>query len=79
MSSKLARLLFSLAAALTLVAVAEPAAAQRRIVPPSREAAQYSFAPIVRMAAPAVVNVYVRSRVKAFVSPFGLGRDDSAP
>ena len=38
--------------------------------PPSRETAQYSFAPIVRTAAPAVVNVYVRSRVKAFTSPF---------
>jgi Do/DeqQ family serine protease len=38
--------------------------------PPSREAAQYSFAPIVRKAAPAVVNVYVRSRVQTFNSPF---------
>jgi Do/DeqQ family serine protease len=38
--------------------------------PPSREIAQYSFAPIVRTAAPAVVNVYVRSRVKTFNSPF---------
>ncbi len=38
--------------------------------PPSREAAQFSFAPIVRKAAPAVVNVYVRSRVQTFNSPF---------
>ncbi len=38
--------------------------------PASREVAQYSFAPIVRMAAPTVVNVYVRSRVKTFASPF---------
>ena len=38
--------------------------------PPSRAVAQYSFAPIVRTAAPAVVNVYVRSRVKTFSSPF---------
>ena len=38
--------------------------------PPTREVAQYSFAPIVRTAAPAVVNVYVRSRVKTFASPF---------
>ena len=38
--------------------------------PPSREAAQYSFAPIVKKAAPAVVNVYVRARVQTFVSPF---------
>ncbi|MEQ1697664.1 MAG: Do family serine endopeptidase [Hyphomicrobiaceae bacterium] len=41
-----------------------------RQVPPTREVAQYSFAPIVRTAAPAVVNVYVRSRVKTFASPF---------
>ena len=50
-----------------------PASAQRAAVrqaPPTREVAQYSFAPIVRTAAPAVVNVYVRSRVKAFASPF---------
>ncbi len=42
----------------------------RRSPPPSREAAQYSFAPIVKRAAPSVVNVYVRSRVQAFNSPF---------
>ena len=41
-----------------------------RVPPPTREAAQYSFAPIVRKAAPAVVNVYVRSRVQTFNSPF---------
>src|SRR5215468_10612512 len=49
---------------------ASPAGAQGREPPPSREAAQYSFAPIVRTAAPAVVNVYVRSRVKIANSPF---------
>jgi Do/DeqQ family serine protease len=41
-----------------------------REVPPSREVAQYSFAPIVRRAAPAVVNVYVQRRVQTFSSPF---------
>ncbi len=41
-----------------------------RAPPPSREVAQYSFAPIVRATAPAVVNVYVRSRVKMPPSPF---------
>ena len=41
-----------------------------KLPPPTREVAQYSFAPIVRTAAPAVVNVYVRSRVKTFASPF---------
>jgi Do/DeqQ family serine protease len=50
-------------------AAAGPTAAQRT-PPPSRETAQYSFAPIVKRAAPAVVNVYVRSRVQTFVSPF---------
>ena len=61
-------------AAAALLAAALPALAQRetrrREPPPSREAAQYSFAPIVKRAAPAVVNVYVRSRVRTFVSPF---------
>ena len=47
-----------------------PASAQRKEPPPSRAAAQYSFAPIVKKAAPAVVNVYVRARVPSFVSPF---------
>jgi Do/DeqQ family serine protease len=46
------------------------AEAQKRVPPPSREVAQFSFAPIVRKAAPAVVNVYVRSRVQTFSSPF---------
>ncbi len=52
-----------------LQATITPAFAQKT-PPPSREAAQYSFAPIVRRAAPAVVNVYVRSRVQTFSSPF---------
>ena len=51
-----------------------PAFAQQqqpqRVPPPSREAAQFSYAPIVKKAAPAVVNVYVRSRVQTFNSPF---------
>jgi Do/DeqQ family serine protease len=64
---------------LAIVAVAGVAAhlgpldqayAQRRVPPPSREAAQFSFAPIVKKAAPAVVNVYVRTHVQAFSSPF---------
>lgn len=44
--------------------------AQERVAPPSRAAIQHSFAPIVRKATPAVVNVYVRKRVRAFRSPF---------
>ncbi|HKD57007.1 MAG TPA: trypsin-like peptidase domain-containing protein [Hyphomicrobiaceae bacterium] len=59
---------FALAGGVVLAAV--PVTAQRREVPPTRESAQYSFAPIVKRAAPAVVNVYVRARVPTFVSPF---------
>lgn len=44
--------------------------AQEKTVPTTREAVQLSFAPIVRKAAPAVVNVYVRTRVQTFNSPF---------
>lgn len=38
-------------------------------MPPSREAMHYSYAPIVKHAAPAVVNVYVRTRVQTAVPP----------
>jgi len=48
----------------------DEASAERREVPASRELVQYSFAPIVRKATPAVVNVYVQRRVQAFNSPF---------
>ncbi|MGE0053938.1 MAG: Do family serine endopeptidase [Hyphomicrobium sp.] len=51
-------------------ALTNSANAQQRVAPPTREAVQMSFAPIVRKAAPAVVNVYVRSRVQTFNSPF---------
>ncbi len=47
-----------------------PAAAQRREPPPSRPAMQLSFAPIVKLAAPAVVNVYTRGRVSQLNDPF---------
>ena len=58
-----------LAGLLVWFVAGQPAAAQRRLVPPSREAARYSFAPIVKRAAPAVVNIFVRGRVKVR-SPF---------
>ena len=44
--------------------------AEEKLPPPSREMVQYSFAPIVKKVTPAVVNVYVRSRVRTFSSPF---------
>ena len=53
-----------------MVALGGPGHAQRQEPPPSKAALQYSYAPIVKKAAPAVVNVYVRSRVRAFTSPF---------
>ncbi|HEY7669143.1 MAG TPA: Do family serine endopeptidase [Hyphomicrobium sp.] len=53
-----------------VVALVSPVEAQRREPPPSSAALQYSYAPIVKKAAPAVVNVYVRSRVRTFASPF---------
>jgi Do/DeqQ family serine protease len=62
-----------LAVGFALVAFAafgNPAAAQKSEVPLSRDSAVYSFAPVVKKAAPAVVNVYVRARVQTFVSPF---------
>ena len=59
-----------LALAATTRLTGSASADPQRVPPPSREAAQYSFAPIVRKAAPAVVNVYVRTRVQTFNSPF---------
>lgn len=70
----LAILSLSAVAATTIVAGSflwpDQSEAQRREVPSSREAVRYSYAPIVRKAAPAVVNVYVRRRVRTFSSPF---------
>ena len=56
-------------AALALLASSAPVEAQRA-VPESAAAMKQSFAPVVKRAAPAVVNVYVRHRVERMVSPF---------
>jgi Do/DeqQ family serine protease len=57
--------LLAMAVLSAAMAAAVPAAAQRAALPPpSREAVQYSFASIVKKAAPAVVNVYVRGRAQ---------------
>ena len=58
-----------LAMAAGAAGAAFPAHAQQRAVPPSQAAMQYSFAPIVRMATPAVVNVYVESTSRVVRSP----------
>lgn len=68
MTALAARLALAAVLAITLAA---PALAQRKIPPPSREAAQFSFAPVVKKAAPAVVNIYVRGQVQVQTSPFG--------
>jgi Do/DeqQ family serine protease len=63
----------SVPAAAALVAfAAAPAPAQQpqRVVPESAAAMQQSFAPVVKRAAPAVINVYVSRKVKQIVSPF---------
>jgi Do/DeqQ family serine protease len=59
-----------LAAASLFAWLAAPAQAQQRAVPESAVAIKQSFAPVVKKAAPAVVNVYVRHRVEQTVSPF---------
>src|SRR5690242_3204461 len=58
-------------AALLVATLGSPVLAQRKIPPPSREAAQFSFAPVVKKAAPGVVNIYVRGQVQVQTSPFG--------
>ena len=52
-----------------LLALIVPVQAQRT-VPESAVTLKQSFAPVVKRAAPAVVNVYVRHRVEQMVSPF---------
>jgi Do/DeqQ family serine protease len=56
-------------AVLALLAFCAPVEAQRA-VPESAASIKQSFAPVVKRAAPAVVNVYVRHRVEQMVSPF---------
>jgi Do/DeqQ family serine protease len=60
----------ALLAAIALVFSFGPAASQQRTVPENAAAMKQSFAPVVKRAAPAVVNVYVRHRVEQMVSPF---------
>ena len=59
----------TLLALAVLLALIVPVQAQRT-VPESAVTLKQSFAPVVKKAAPAVVNVYVRHRVEQMVSPF---------
>ncbi|MEO1207244.1 MAG: Do family serine endopeptidase [Pseudomonadota bacterium] len=54
----------------TISQATSPTPAQWGVVPRTREAIRQSFSPVVKRAAPAVVNVYVSSRVRTFASPF---------
>jgi Do/DeqQ family serine protease len=64
---QMARLMTAAVLAITLLKI--DGAMAQRTVPPSQQALQYSFAPIVRKATPAVVNVYVRSTKRVVRSP----------
>lgn len=61
----------SFPAALAVLAAlgAAPATAQVTAVPESKAQLQYSFAPVVRQVAPAVVNVYASRKVEAQANP----------
>ncbi|HEX2888185.1 Do family serine endopeptidase [Vineibacter terrae] len=54
----------ALAALLIAVAVAAPALAREPEVPSGREQIQLSFAPLVKRASPAVVNIYTKTRIR---------------
>jgi len=54
---------------LALLLLTAPVLAQNRVTPQSREQLQFSFAPVVRKTAPAVVNVYSRRTVRTAASP----------
>ncbi len=54
----------ALAALLIVVGVATPALAREPDVPSGREQIQLSFAPLVKRASPAVVNIYTKTRIR---------------
>lgn len=65
-----AALLAGLLMMMMMAAAACDGALAQRVVPSGRAAIRYSFAPIVKQVTPAVVNVYVQHRQRAFNSPF---------
>jgi Do/DeqQ family serine protease len=58
-----------LAVVLFVLVLASPGLAQSRVVPQRGEQVQFSFAPVVKKTAPAVVNVYSRHTVRSAASP----------
>src|SRR5262249_26439177 len=64
-----------LLAFLLVAATSLPAAAETRVPPSSRELIHLSFAPVVKKAAPAVVNVFSRRIVRTAQGPAALFND----
>jgi Do/DeqQ family serine protease len=60
----------ALAATLCIGLIAPACAESPRAVPESQVAIKQSFAPVVKKATPAVVNVYVSRKVEQVISPF---------
>src|SRR5215472_9812604 len=60
---------------LLVAAATVPAAAQTRVPPTSRELIHLSFAPVVKKAAPAVVNVFLKRIVRTAQGPAALFND----
>src|SRR6476646_4680565 len=61
----------ALIGAASLAVATFPATAEtQRVTPESVIAMKQSFAPVVKRAAPAVINVYVSRKVRQIVSPF---------
>ena len=59
---------FAILAAIALAGLLSGAtAAQNRVVPPGRAELQFSFAPVVRSAAPAVVNIYTGRNISPWM------------
>jgi Do/DeqQ family serine protease len=73
LAKSLGKLGIAVIAAWQVLVAGGPAVAQvpQRVVPESQIAIKQSFAPVVKKAAPTVVNVYVQHRVEQMVSPFG--------
>ena len=68
--SLIVRVTVLIGAASLAVAAASAFAETQRVAPQSVIAMKQSFAPVVKRAAPAVINVYVSRKVKQVVSPF---------
>src|SRR6476620_5843882 len=68
--SLIVRMTVLIGAASLAVAAASAFAETQRVAPQSVIAMKQSFAPVVKRAAPAVINVYVSRKVRQVVSPF---------